>query len=279
MNLKIKRQTGEVAEFDVEKLKYSLTKSGASDIEVVEVLEKIVPRIHDGMSTKSIYQLAFNQLKKVNGTFAARYSLKRALMELGPAGFYFEQWIARFLESYGYETCTNILVQGEAVTHEADVIAKRGEEMFWIECKFRNTMDSKISVTTPMYVLSRVNDISQQTYSFFGGAHRFTHGWLITNAYFTSDAIAFGEHYGLKMLSWDYPAKRSIKNLVDQKALYPITCLTSLTKNEKDYLLSKGFILVKDLYGNDEIFESNFIKGKNRQKVLFEIEELLQGNE
>lgn len=276
MGIKIKKHSGELAEFDVEKLRYSLSKSGASEIETEEVIEKMQPHIHDGMTTKTIYQLAFNQLKKVSGTLAARYSLKRALLDLGPAGFYFEQWIAKFLQNYGYQTLTNKIVQGEAVSHESDVIAKRGNDLFWIECKFRNTISSKITVTTPMYLLSRIKDVSIQSYNFFGKEEKITQGWLITNVYLTSDAVAFGEYYGIKMLSWDYPVNRSIKHLVDQKALYPITCLTTLTKREKEYLLSQGYILVKDLYEQDDLFENNMLNKRNKSKILYEVKELVQ---
>lgn len=273
---KVKKHSGEFTDFDVEKLRISLSKSGASPIEIEEVLESMQPQIHDGITTRALYKLAFRQLKKVSGTFAARYSLKRALRDLGPAGYYFEKWTSRFLQSYGYETCENKIIQGNAVSHEADVIAKKGNELLWIECKFRNTVDTKISVTTPMYLLSRVNDISGQDYHLFGNNHQFTQGWLITNAYLTMDSIQFGEYYGIKMLSWDYPAKQSIKNLVDQKALYPITCLTTITKREKDYLLEKGCILVRELYENPEILENNHvINQRNKSKIFREVEELV----
>lgn len=281
MGIKIKKYSGELIDFDVEKLKYSLSRSGASEIEIEEVLDKMQPQIHDGMTTKTIYQLAFNQLKKVSGTLAARYSLKRALLDLGPAGFYFEQWVAKFLQNYGYETLNNEIVQGEAVTHEADVIAKRGKDLFWIECKFKNTISSKITVTTPMYLLSRIKDISVRSYNFFGKEEKITQGWLITNVYLTSDAVAFGEYYGIKMLSWDYPINRSIKHLVDQKALYPITCLTSLSKREKEYLLSKGYILVKDLHNQiglgekQDLFENNLLNKRNKSKIMAEVEGLI----
>ena len=281
MGIQIKKHSGELTEFDVEKLKYSLSKSGASEIEIEEVIEKMQPNIHDGMTTKTIYQLAFNQLKKVSGTLAARYSLKRALLDLGPAGFYFEQWIAKFLQNYGYQTLTNEVVQGEAVTHESDVIAKRGTDLFWIECKFKNTISSKITVTTPMYLLSRIKDVSVRSYNFFGKEEKITQGWLITNVYLTSDAVMFGEYYGIKMLSWDYPVNRSIKHLVDQKALYPITCLTSLSKREKEYLLSKGFILVKDLHDQinrgeqNDLFKDNILNKRNKNKVMAEVEGLV----
>lgn len=273
---KVKKYSGEFTDFDVEKLRISLSKSGASPIEIEEVLESMQPHIHDGITTRALYKLAFRQLKKVSGTFAARYSLKRALRDLGPAGYYFEKWASRFLRSYGYETCENKIIKGSAVSHEADVIAKKENELLWIECKFRNTVDAKISVTTPMYLLSRVKDISDRDYHLFGKDHQFTQGWLITNAYLTIDSIQFGEYYGIKMLSWDYPAKQSIKNLVDQKALYPITCLTTMTKREKDYLLGKGCILVKELHENPEILENNHvINPRNKNKILKEVEELV----
>lgn len=273
---KVRKYSGELTDFDIEKLRISLGKSGASDIEIEEVLECMGPQIHDGITTKALYKIAFRQLKKVSGTFAARYSLKRALRDLGPAGYYFEKWTSKFLQSYEYDTLENQIIQGNAVAHEADVIAERNGKMFWIECKFRNTVDAKISVTTPMYLLSRVRDISEKAYNLFGREQQFSQGWLITNAYLTSDSILFGEYYGIKMLSWDYPAKKSIKNLVDQKALYPITCLTTSTKREKDYLLERGCILVKDIMENPEVLENNrVINPRNKNKILREVSELV----
>jgi hypothetical protein len=276
MTKRVKRQSGEWVDFDIDKLRYSLSKSGASEIEIGEVLERLIPQIHDGISSKQIYKLAFNHLKNISGTFAARYSLKRALLELGPAGFYFEKWVSKFLRHLGYETCENNVIQGGAVTHEADVIAKKEGELLWIECKFKNSMESKIPVTTPMYLLSRIKDISITEHYLFGQSLSFTQGWLITNSYFTSDAIRFGEYYHLHMLSWDYPAKKSIKNLVDQLALYPVTCLTTLSKREKNYLLDKNVILVKEIAENPGVLRNNsVINQRNVSKVLKEVNELV----
>ena len=272
----VKRQTGESTVFDIEKLRTSLQKSGASEIEIGQVLERMKPHMHNDITSKSIYKLAFKYLKQISGTFAARYSLKRALRDLGPAGFYFERWVAKFLESYGYETCVNQIIKGNAVSHEADVIAKKGNDLLWIECKFRNSLESKVAVTTPMYLLSRIKDISTKEYELFGSKDLFNQCWLITNAYLTSDAIAFGEFYGVNMLSWDYPAKKSIKTLVDQKALYPVTCMTSISKREKNYLLEENCILVKDIYDNPQILRNNpIINRRNVNKILKEVKELI----
>jgi len=275
----LKKHSGELIDFDISKLKTSLSKSGASPIETQEVLDKMKEHVFNGMTTKQLYQLAFKLLKKVNGTFAARYSLKRALRDLGPAGYFFEKWTSRFLQSYGYVTNENKLVEGDAVTHEADVIALKDDHLFWIECKFRNTIDAKVSVTTPMYLLSRVKDISNKQYNLCGGNYPFHQGWLITNAYFTADTIAFGEYYGIKLLSWDYPAKKSIKNLVDKMALYPITCLTTMTQKEKHFLLDKDILLVKELFQNLDILDHPTFNQRHKKSIIREVTELISVQE
>ena len=273
--MKIKNNAGETVEFEVSKLENSLRNSGADESYVKKVVDTVLPKCFEGITTGELYRMAFDELKKISNSAAARYSLKRALLELGPAGFYFEQWIARVFQNIGYKTETGQLIKGHAVTHEADVIAKKGDKTYLVECKFRNAEDTKISVTTPMYVLSRIKDISGIDYQLFGTSTRFTDGWLITNAYFTSDSVAFSDYYGLRLLSWDFPKGKSIKNLVDQNALYPITCLTTLDEKQKQKLLEKKCILVKELFSHQSFLNERGFDSQQKSQVLREAEELL----
>ncbi len=276
--MKVKKHSGELIVFDIEKLQTSMRNVGASDTEMIEAYERMKPYLYDGMSTKELYQLAFKELKIVSNSLAARYSLKRALQDLGPAGYYFEQWIARFLQHCGYETMHNQIIEGHAVKHEADVIALKNNELVWIECKFRNTTDAKISVTTPMYVLSRVKDICDKPYQMFNKSVQFTQGWLVTNAYLTSDSVAFGEFYGVQLLSWDYPQGNALKNQVDKMVLYPITCLTTISKREKELLLSKACLLVKDIADKPQLLDIIHPNAKKKAKIMQEVRELLNGH-
>lgn len=269
--MKLIKDNGEETFFDKDRFKGSLMKSGASEAQVNQVLESILGKVYEGMSTKQLYKWAHELLQNYSGAFAARYSLKQALIKLGPAGYYFEKWLAKFLEHTGYQTTHNKYVAGHAVTHEADVIAEKNGELIWIECKFRNTGETRISVTTPMYVISRVNDISNKKYNFWGKEMEFTSGILATNSYFTADSVAFAKYYGLGLLSWDYPKGKSLKNIVDQKGLYPITCLTSITEEQISKLLDKNIILVKEL--KDKL---NEIGLKDVSKLRKEIDELLK---
>ena len=273
--MKIKNNAGEIVEFEISKLENSLRNSGAGEQSLKRVLETILPKCFDGITTGELYRMAFEELKKISNSVAARYSLKKALLELGPAGFYFEQWIARVFQNIGYKTETGQLIKGHAVTHEADVIAKKDDKTYWVECKFRNAEDTKISVTTPMYVLSRIKDISNIQYNLFGTKTEFTDGWLITNTYFTKDSVAFSEYYGLRLLSWDYPKDKNIKSLVNQNALYPITCLTTLDGKQKQKLLEEKCVLAKELFNNQNLLNILELNDEKKSEVLKEARELM----
>lgn len=273
--MKIKNNAGETVEFEISKLENSLRNSRADEQSVKKVLETVLPKCFEGITTGELYRMAFEELKKISNSVAARYSLKKALLELGPAGFYFEQWIARVFQNIGYKTETGQLIKGHSVTHEADVIANKNDKTYWVECKFRNAEDTKISVTTPMYVLSRIKDISDIQYNLFGTKTEFTDGWLITNTYFTKDSVAFSEYYGLRLLSWDYPKDKNIKSLVDQNALYPITCLTTLDGKQTQKLLEKKCVLVKELFSNHNLLNVLELNQQRKSEVLKEVKDLM----
>lgn len=274
--MNVVKYSGEKVSFNAEIFKKSILKSGASVEQVNQVFENISHKLHDGISTQQLYEYAFNELYKIKNSFAARYSLKKALRDLGPEGYFFEDWVGKLLSQMGYKTTTGKTIQGNAVTHEIDVIAVKDTELNLCECKFRNDVDAKISVTTPMYFLSRFNDLKQNTFTFFNQELKPTLGWVITNAYFTLDAIAFAEFYGIKLLSWDYPSGNSIKNIVDSTRFYPITCLTSLTDYEKKFLLNNQVVLVNDICAHPEKLSGISFTQDKMDLIINEAKELVE---
>lgn len=266
--IRVKKYSGELVPYDPDKFKHSLLKSGASRRAVEMIASSIAEVLYDGIHTKELYRLAHSQLKRQSSSFAARYSLKRALRDLGPTGYHFEKWTARIFEHMGYRTKTSQMLQGRAVTHEIDVLAWKEDALSIMECKFKNTTESRISVTTPMYYLSRIKDLEGLSFEAFDAFSPVKNGWLVTNAYLTSDSIRFVEHYGIHVLSWEYPEGNNIKNWVDHAGLYPLTCLTTLTKAQKKLLLEADCILVKDIVADESLLDPlNLTQNKKRKLV------------
>ncbi|ESU29380.1 hypothetical protein FLJC2902T_07770 [Flavobacterium limnosediminis JC2902] len=272
--MKVVKQSGEIVYFDKEKLRRSLQDSGAKKERIDEILESIESEIYDGMPTRKIYKLAFQMLKKSSKVQAARYNLKSAIQLLGPAGFFFEEFIALLFASEGCQTKVNLILDGRCVSHELDVLIKKNNTVAMIECKFHSNNDVKSDVKIPMYILSRFNDLRENRYDLFTRNDQISECIVITNNRFTSEALQFGICSGLKMISWDYPSKESLKFRINQKGLFPLTCLTSLTQVEKEMLLSKKMLLARELIKGIDILNQMGINRNRIKNIIREASDL-----
>jgi len=274
--MKVTKFNGELVDYNPKALKISLTKSGATKEEVEEVFERMSPQIYEGIKTQDLFELAFENLKNYRSSYAARYSLKKALRDLGPEGYYFEKYIRRLMESVGFNAINGQTVKGNAVTHEIDVIAQKDDKLYFCECKFRNDIDAKISVTTPMYFMSRMIDLRENEFNYFNANLKPTKGFLITNAYLTTDSIDWAKYYNIGMISWNYPDKMSLKYLIDNLAIYPITCLTTLSKEQHKVLLQADCLLVKDIINKEEYIKSLNLPNELVEELVVEAKELIE---
>ncbi len=272
--MKVVKYSGDTVDFNSNKLLKSLLKAGANPEQAQQIISTISAQLFDGMATKQIYKMAFALLKKNSNAHAARYNLREAIRMLGPAGFYFEKYIARLFESEGYLTKTNLVLQGKCVTHEIDVLIQKDSEMGMVECKFHAGREVASDVKVPMYILSRFNDLKTKLHPFFDSKSPLISCWIVTNNRFTSDAITFANCSGLQLLSWNYPENNCLKSKTDQNKLYPITCLTTLSLAEKEHLLKEDLLLVKDILTHSSVLNTIGLSSNRIQNVLKEAREL-----
>ncbi len=275
-NLNVTKSSGEKSPFSEQKLRKSLERSGASDDQINSVLKEITLKLFEGISTKQIYKLAFSKLKNNSRHTAARYHLKNAIMELGPSGFPFERFFAEILNCQGYTTKVDQVEQGKCITHEIDIIAEKNNDVSIIECKFHNQAGKFSDVQVPLYIQSRFKDVEEQWLKQTDSKNKSYRAWVVTNTRFSIDATRYGNCAGLNLVAWDYPMNKGIKDLIDSYGLYPITCLTSLTRLEKQRLLDKAIVLCKEIYNNKPILQSAGIKESRITTVMKEAEQLCQ---
>ncbi|MEX2589052.1 MAG: restriction endonuclease, partial [Chitinophagales bacterium] len=216
----------------------------------------------------------FALLRKSSRPTAARYKLKKAIMELGPSGYPFERFVGEILRKQGYETEVGVIVKGYCVEHEVDVLAKKDDQQFMIECKFHNTQGRNCDVKIPLYIQSRFKDIEKEWLKQEAHRGKFHQGWLVNNTRFTDDALQYGNCAGLKLIGWDYPKQGSLKDMINISGLHPITCLTTLNKHEKNKLLEKDLVLSAELHLKPELLNEIGISEKRHRKILEEAREL-----
>lgn len=272
------KASGEQEMFSEKKFQESLKRTGASEETIEELLKTIEPKLHDGMTTHQLYQITRKYLKQTKKTgLIGRYHLKKAILELGPSGFPFEQFIGKLLEKQGYNVEVGKVLIGKCCNyHETDVLAIRDKEHILVECKFHQRAGLKTTVKTALYVKARFDDIIEKHNQkpHLAPVHSC---WLVTNTRFTDQATEYGECRSMFMLAWSYPHGKGLKDLIDFEGLHPITCLSSLTKAKKELLLGAGVVLCSELKDHINLMNRIQLSQKEIEAVLKESRAICAG--
>ncbi len=265
------KASGKEELFNENKLRHSLKNSGASESTINDILENITSHIRSGTTTKQIYQYAFDLLNHNKHESATRYALKQAILELGPTGYPFERFMGKLFEKQGFKTEVGVIVEGNCVSHEVDVIATCKHSQYLIECKYSMDQGKNVNVQVPLYVRSRMDDIIQKRKNIPEYKSLTFSGWIVTNTRFSDDSIEFGRCSGLHLIGWDFPQGNGLKEMIEQTGIYPITILSTLTKNQKQALIDKGIVVCNQLINQKNTLQILQLNPKKQQDVTNEI--------
>jgi hypothetical protein len=263
----IKKADGSEEPFFEGKLLSSLGHVGVQEQDRSKILNEVLHRIQSKnhaheTTTSDIYEETLSLLKETSGAMAARYSIKRAVLALGPSGFPFERYIAEVLKAHGAKAVkTDVILNGMCVPHEVDVVATLNGKRIGIESKFHNSLGIKTDIKDMLYVHARYHDLTSARNA------PVDEGWLVTNTRFTSQATQYAMCSGMKAIGWDYPKNLGIQKLIESAGLHPITSLVSLTTEEHQSLLKRNIVLVRDIAQNPKYLSDIGIYGERAQAI------------
>jgi Holliday junction resolvase-like predicted endonuclease len=268
--MEITKANGEKEPFDKSKFIDSLKKAGFSEAQIGGALNKIEDSLYEGITTDEIYDRALEALKDIDEVQPiVKYSLKRAVLELGPTGFPFEQVVSRVYEEMGYKISTGTMLSGKCIDHEVDIIAYKDKELILIETKFHNDPKIKTDTRVALYVKARYDDLLNTTIEIDGKDREVTQALLITNSAFTNNSKRYVKCVGtFDMISWTYPKRNGLLKMIEDVQIHPITSIPYLSKAEKTELIEQGCVFCKDLIQNPQFLEKAKVTGSKRDQVL-----------
>ena len=267
--INVLKADGKLEPFDEAKLRESIKRAGIPPEIQDQVLNHVKGKLYENIPTSEVYKHIEEFFGSSDDHFSiSRYSLKKAIMEMGPTGFPFEIYISKILEAQGYKTQTNQIMLGKCVNHEVDVIATKDNEKVMVECKFHNKLGIKSDLHVALYTKARLNDLKEK--------QEFTKAMLVTNTKITVDALAYADCENIDVLAWSYPQGKGIRELVDEFKLYPVTQLSFLTLTQKQELLAKDVVLISQICKDPKILEQISIPENKREEVMKHAQEICQ---
>lgn len=259
------KATGEIVPFDEIKVLNSIRRAGIPQELQSQVLAHIERKLYDRIPTFEIYHHIIEFLGRSDQPYSrARYSLKEALMMLGPSGYPFEDFVAKILEAEGYQTQVRQILIGKCVSHEIDVVAKKDGKTIMVEAKFHNNVGTRSDVHVSLYTKARFDDIKEK--------HHLDEAWIMTNTKTTIDANDFATCVGMKVISWSYPDNDSLRDLIERANLHPITMLTTISASQKLKLLTDHIVICKDLRDHPEKLQVLSLSDEQKEQTMAELE-------
>jgi hypothetical protein len=250
------KKAGVVESFSEEKVLRSMRRVGLPSSIQPHVMQYIKERLYPNITTKEIFSFILEFLKERDRSSSLRFNLKQALLDLGPTGFPFEQYMAHVFESMGFTAKTNLNLYGECVNHEIDLLIEKDGKRAIVEAKFHNQPGHKTDLQVALYTYARYLDVAKK--------HDIDGVWLVTNTHLSLDAIAYGKCKSMQLIGWNYPENGNLQELIESPALYPITILTALSDDDKRRLLEENVVLCRDLITRDTSSVRNLVGSHER---------------
>jgi len=254
---------GEKENFSARKLYESAKRAGASPALARKISDTLKKEAYSGIRTSDIFKRVKQLLKKEDFKTALKFNLKEGMRKLGPTGFPFEKYIGSVLSSLGFEVKLNLYLPGKCCSYEIDFLARKGKLLYIGECKYRHLKGEKVDSGVALENYARFLDLK--------GGNQFKNETdlrtiIVTNAKFTTKAKKYSKCVGTELWGWRYPPKKGLEKIIEERKLYPITILPSLTKELVEVFSLKKKMLAQDVLDVDHI--KIFTKSKTLEKQL-----------
>jgi len=258
----ILKASGVKEPFSEEKLRFSVKRAGIPSALEDKVLAHVESRLYENISSREVYQHVTEFLQNAPHPSTVKYKLKQALMELGPTGYPFEDFVTEILKANGYSTQTREVVMGKCVSHEIDVVAQKDNAKIMVEAKYHNAPGIHTDVHVSLYTKARFDDLKEK--------YQFTQPWLFTNTKITPDALAYAMCVNMGVTSWSYPQNESLRDLIEKHKFYPITLLSSLSELQKQTLLDNHIVLINEILRRESSLNLLRLQVDKKEQIIKE---------
>ena len=259
--------------YDKNKVVKTCLKMGASQKNAEEIAQKIENRAYEGISTKKILQMIFIFMRRYKPTISNVYDLRTGISVMSPKPE-FELFVRTLLENHGFKVEPNQILIGKCTTHEVDAIARKDANTYFIEAKHHQSYHSLTGLDESRIARAIFEDITE-SYEIGKSNLKIDRAMLITNTRFSYQAVQYGNCRNILQIGWNEPKGFSLQKLIEEKKLYPLSCIKGLRADIRMKLVFSGIVLIKQLLekNNEQLKNTGLPK-----EILAEIKEKAQNS-
>ncbi len=254
--------------FNKQKVYRTCIRSGVPKNIAENIANEVESKVYDGITTKEILHIVLKKLDNYEKHHSLRYDLKKAISDLNPENHEFEKYVQNILIANGYNARWNVIVQGEVIEHQIDVIAEKDGHKYLVECKHHVNPHRFCGLDVALQTWAVIDDI-RRGYEKGITKEKYDNMWLIINTKFSEHAIKYGTAKKLKMTGWNYPKGEDLRDYIETKGMYPITLL-GLDRDSRQKFSDADILLVREIAETplDVLYEKTHIRRRRLQQII-----------
>jgi len=241
----VKKADRSVQPFDKAKIVKTCLRMGANREIAEEISEKIEAKAYDGMETEVILQMIFRHLRKHRPLIRHFLDLRKGLSLLRSKPD-FERFVQIMLIEKGCRVSSNRIIRGRCTEHEVDAIASKDDVTYFVEVKHHLNYHTPTGLDESRIARAVLEDVTEGRELGLNNLE-IDRAMIVTNTKFSEHAKQYGECRGISLIGWSYPPYQGLQDLIEEKKLYPITCLKRLKQETMMKLSSVGIVTMKQL--------------------------------
>ncbi len=254
--------------FDREKVAKTCLRMGVNRRIAYEVADEVEARLYDGMPTSKVLKLIFRLLQKRTPTIRHFLDLRKglSLMVSKPE---FEKFVQMLLAHQGFEVSPNRVVIGKCVGHEVDAIARKDGITYFVEAKHHSNYHTPTGLDESRIARAVLEDVTE---GFALGKNdvKIDRAMIVTNTRYSKHAKRYGKCRDILQIGWSSPKMLALQNMIEEKKLYPLSCIKGLNSEIKKKLVISGIVLMKQLVEENtlKIAKNTGISRKIIQRII-----------
>jgi hypothetical protein len=232
-----------------EKVVRTCLRMGANSKVAFEVAEKIEGRLYNGISTQIILRMIFRFMRKYKPEIGRLFDLRRGLSLMNPKPE-FELFVQVLLMHNGFEVRPSQILKGKCVEHEVDAIARKEGVTYFVEAKHHLSYHSLTGLDESRIARAILEDVNEGfTPSRFDW--KIDRAMIVTNTKYSEHAIRYGKCRNILQIGWSSPENLGLQTIIEEKRLYPLSCLKDLSGEIRMRLVESGIVLIGQLFSEN----------------------------
>lgn len=249
----VKKADGSLEDFDGKKIIKTCLRAGLGKEESEIVVQHVTSKAYDKIPTNVLLKIILKEIRKHSKPASMKYNLRASLAALSPEGVFFELYIKKLLEEYGYKVRHAQIVKGNCSEHEIDLIAEKDGKKTMVECKHHRNHHNFAGLGEAMVTWAAFEDAKNK--------NNFSEAWLVCNTKISAHAAKYAQCKNVRLLCWG----NKLNDMIEKRKLYPVTILESMKGNSVEKAFDCGIATIKDVIKSDpdtlrKIFGENYRK-------------------